>query len=177
MTTMNMNMDIGIDRRLPDGGATDVGDRTAVTRRHMLVERMLVDILGLEWASVHREADTIAPIVSPRVEICLREVLGNPSTCPHGNPIPGVPHAPDQSHARPMTDVRGLVVVTRVDDELEHDLEAMRRLEACGLIPGHYAEVQGQNAAGVEVVGSRRSAVIPEHVAGHTYVTQVTAIH
>ena len=62
---------------------------TTVVRRHRLAERLLVDVIGLEWEKVHREADRWEHAISADVEEKLVELLGDPATCPHGNPIPG----------------------------------------------------------------------------------------
>src|SRR6478735_7762761 len=60
-----------------------------VVRRHRLAERFLTDILGLSWALAHHEAGKWEHVMSTEVEDALDRVLGNPTTCPHGNPIPG----------------------------------------------------------------------------------------
>src|SRR5262249_36385026 len=65
---------------------------TSVVRRHRLAERLLVDVIGLEWEKVHREADRWEHAISADVEEKLVELLGDPATCPHGNPIPGSKH-------------------------------------------------------------------------------------
>ncbi|MFM9084731.1 MAG: metal-dependent transcriptional regulator, partial [Actinomycetota bacterium] len=67
-----------------------------VVRRHRLAERFLTDILGLSWALAHREAGKWEHIMSAEVEEAMDRVLGGPTTCPHGNPIPGSNYeAPD----------------------------------------------------------------------------------
>ena len=58
-------------------------------RRHRLAERLLVDVIGLEWEKVHKEADRWEHAISADVEAKLVVLLGDPATCPHGNPIPG----------------------------------------------------------------------------------------
>ena len=58
-------------------------------RKHRLAERLLVDVIGLEWHKVHREAGRWEHVISDDVEARLVELLGDPATCPHGNPIPG----------------------------------------------------------------------------------------
>ena len=60
-----------------------------VVRRHALAERLLVDVLRLPWHEAHEEAHQFEHVISPRVEERLMELLHSPSTCPHGNPIPG----------------------------------------------------------------------------------------
>ena len=66
-------------------------------RKHRLAERLLVDIIGLDWDKAHLEAGRWEHVISDDVEDRLVVLLGNPTTCPHGNPIPGVePVGPEQ---------------------------------------------------------------------------------
>ena len=66
----------------------------AVLRRHRLTERFLVDMLGMQWHQVHEEACRLEHFISGAVEARVITSLHNPTTCPHGNPIPGsVPNA------------------------------------------------------------------------------------
>src|SRR5437870_11275995 len=61
----------------------------AIVRRHRIMERWLTDALGLDWVTADEEAARLEHAVSEVVERRLYQVLGKPSTCPHGNPIPG----------------------------------------------------------------------------------------
>jgi len=84
---------------------TDKGRALAerVVRRHRLAERFLTDILGLSWADAHDEAGKWEHVISQPVETALARVLGDPTTCPHGNPIPGAGYqAPD---AQPLSEI------------------------------------------------------------------------
>src|SRR5579872_4760146 len=66
----------------------------SVLRRHRLTERFLVDVLGMQWHEVHEEACRLEHFISGAVESRVITTLHNPTTCPHGNPIPGlVPNA------------------------------------------------------------------------------------
>ena len=69
------------------------GLATTIVRRHRLAERLLVDVIGLEWEKVHAEAARWEHAISADVEEKLVLLLGDPATCPHGNPIPGSLHA------------------------------------------------------------------------------------
>ena len=60
-----------------------------ILRRHFLIERFLTDMLGLDWVKAHQEAHRLEHAVSQEVEERLAKLLHHPSTCPHGNPIPG----------------------------------------------------------------------------------------
>jgi Mn-dependent DtxR family transcriptional regulator/predicted RNase H-like HicB family nuclease len=73
-----------------------------VIRRHRLAERMLVDLLGYEWWKTHEEAERIEHAMSEEMEERLARVLGDPQTCPHGNPMPGVLGRP----TKPLGDTR-----------------------------------------------------------------------
>src|SRR5438874_13062765 len=70
---------------------TSKGTQTAagVVRKHRLAERLLTDIIGLEWHKAHMEAGRWEHVISDEVEERLVALLENPLTCPHGNPIPG----------------------------------------------------------------------------------------
>src|SRR5437588_1777999 len=75
---------------------TEAGNQAAeaVFRRHRLTERFLVDMLGMQWHQVHEEACRLEHFISGAVEARVISSLHNPTTCPHGNPIPGsVPSA------------------------------------------------------------------------------------
>src|SRR5712692_1282675 len=70
---------------------TAKGKRVAegILRRHFLTERLLTDVLGLDWVKAHQEAHRLEHAISPEVEERLARLLRHPTTCPHGNPIPG----------------------------------------------------------------------------------------
>ena len=76
---------------------------TTVVRRHRLAERLLTDVIGLEWEKVHREADRWEHAISAEVEEKLVALLGDPATCPHGNPIPGSHNRPDGAPTTTLT--------------------------------------------------------------------------
>src|SRR3990170_7469093 len=60
-----------------------------IVRRHRLAERFLVDVMGLGWAEAHEEAHHFEPAITPRLEARIFALARNPTTCPHGSPIPG----------------------------------------------------------------------------------------
>jgi len=67
-----------------------------IVRRHFLTERFLTDLLGLDWVKAHQEAHRLEHAISQDVEERLAKLLSNPTTCPHGNPIPGARPGPSQ---------------------------------------------------------------------------------
>src|SRR3954467_6437567 len=94
-------------RRLRDEGYLEVSNRVitltpqgrtraeSVVRKHRLAERLLTDVIGLEWHKAHLEAGRWEHVISDEVEVLLVKLLDNPTTCPHGNPIPGTTPAND----------------------------------------------------------------------------------
>lgn len=122
---------------------TDSGRQlaTSVIRKHRLAERLLTDVIGLPWHKVHAEADRWEHVISDDVEERLVEVLGNPSTCPHGNHIPGSGVPPVASTALAEARVGQRVRLVRVTELVEFDLEALTYLDDNGFIPGREATV------------------------------------
>jgi DtxR family transcriptional regulator, Mn-dependent transcriptional regulator len=95
-------------------------------------------VVGLPWHLAHEEATEWGRVISDRVEDRLVDILGDPPTCVHGNPIPGTAHPVDQSDLRPLDRVepRGRVRLERLTEDLELDLDVMRFFERSGLMPG-----------------------------------------
>lgn len=106
-----------------------------VLRRHMLTEWMMVRILP--WSKLHQEAHNLEHAISSDVENALFEELGRPRTCPHGNPLPGYEKAAASWIA--LTEIAALdkkVIVRRVHELAEYNLELLSFLESKGLVPG-----------------------------------------
>lgn len=110
---------------------------TAIVRRHRLAERFLTDILGLNWTDAHSEAGRWEHVISPAVETAMQRVLDDPTTCPHGNPIPGSAYtAPDNAVALSSVREGDEFTVVRIPEELEFEEGQLAFLEASGLMPG-----------------------------------------
>ncbi|MFI5040663.1 MAG: metal-dependent transcriptional regulator [Acidimicrobiales bacterium] len=125
-------------------GLTDRGQSEAerVVRKHRLAERLLTDVIGLGWDKAHEEAGRWEHVISDEVEALLVTLLGNPSTCPHGNPIPGTSAAPkvlsSLAQCRPGDHIR----LERVTEQVEVDQEALSYLAKHRFTPGIDAEVR-----------------------------------
>ena len=123
-----------------------------VVRRHRLAERFLTDILGLSWAVAHQEAGKWEHVMSSDVEEAMDRLLGSPTTCPHGNPIPGSGYdAPD---TRPLADV-GVgagFVVSRIPEELEFTPGLLDFLEDAMVTPGTSGTVTASSPDGTTTV-------------------------
>ncbi len=114
-----------------------LGIAETMARRHRLLERWLTDVLGLDWSKAHDEAHRLEHALSPVVEERLAEKLGMPSTCPHGNPIPGMP-APEAHRPIPLSQAptERTFVVDRITEEAEADRQLLRFLWESGIRPG-----------------------------------------
>ena len=161
---------------------TDQGRREAigVMRKHRLAERLLADVIGLEWEDLHIEACRWEHVMSDKVERRILALLDKPLVCPHGNPIPGLdqlglPFATDQtgklvSLAEAATSDPREVVINRISEQLQPDAELMHRLDLAGMRPGRRVQVAG-GPRGVEVWvdGGERTA-FDRTVADHVFV-------
>jgi DtxR family Mn-dependent transcriptional regulator len=139
-----------------DAGAlalTDAGRARAraLLRRHRLVERHLTDVLGFDWTRAHEEADRLEHQVSTEAAQAIADQLGNPATCPHGNPIPLArtdgARSPLQSLAAfgaPMH-----ATITRISAETP---AALQHLAVLGLLPNVEIEIENQAPFGGPVM-------------------------
>jgi DtxR family Mn-dependent transcriptional regulator len=109
----------------------------SIIRRHMLAERLLTDILKMDWADVHDEAHRVEHAISPLIEKQILVLLNNPETCPHGNPIPGLaPEGPSTAIPLRAAPEGGKFVVNNIAEHAEDDAALMHYLERNHLIPG-----------------------------------------
>jgi len=135
----------------------------AVMRKHRLAERLLIDVIGLEWELVHAEACRWEHVMSDAVERKLVALLDDPQVSPYGNPIPGLdelraPQAPEgtvRASAPPTLEVGlqrldefarrggGRVEVRRIAEHVQVDADLMGELKLAGIVPGSDVEVGG----------------------------------
>jgi DtxR family Mn-dependent transcriptional regulator len=118
----------------------------SVIRKHRLAERLLVDIIGLPWHKAHLEAGRWEHVISDEVEAHLVALLGNPRTCPHGNPIPGTDpvDAPEPQVSLADVEPGGRVRLERITEEVELDMASLEYLGQHGCIPGRSAFVRSR---------------------------------
>lgn len=155
---------------------TEPGRRlaTSIMRRHRLAERLLVDVLGVPWHQAHEEAGRLEHAISDSLEAHLVQRLGDPATCPHGNPIPGSGNAVDVGPTVPLADVPPgtSAIVRRIDEELEARADFMLLLERSGLTPDSTVEVLGDDGSDGLALRSRTGeARLPAPVAAKVFVT------
>lgn len=147
-------------RRLKAEGYVDVAARSvtltakgrsraeSVVRKHRLAERLLTDVIGLEWHKAHNEAGRWEHVISDEVEARLVELLGHPTTCPHGNPIPGAKRRAPAQMALADTEPGDHIRLERVTEQVEIDLESLTYLSSHGFVPGTDARVQAKQTDG-----------------------------
>jgi DtxR family Mn-dependent transcriptional regulator len=133
---------------------TAAGSRLAerVVRRHRLAERFLTDILGLSWADAHVEAGKWEHVISEPVEEAMTRVLGDPTTCPHGNPIPGTDYT--EPLTVPLDDLSpgDRFTVSRIPEELEFTAGLLDFLEESAVLPGRSGTVTASSPDGTLTV-------------------------
>src|SRR6478735_6511456 len=154
---------------------------TRVMRKHRLAERLLVDVIGLEWEFVHDEACRWEHVMSERVERKILAMLPDHAESPYGNPIPGLDDLTvlaDFRYGLTSLDVIAAVepttvVVRRIGEPVQVDSEALGLLTAAGLMPGQPARVRRE---GARVIACRDGAEessgvsLPDDIASHVFV-------
>jgi len=127
---------------------TDPGRQLAlhVLRRHRLIELFLVRVMGMDWSEVHSEAEELEHAVSDRLIERMDEMLGYPSTDPHGDPIPDVHGVVEEAVLPSLLDcaLKAPVKVARIGDQSR---EFLQLLERRGLTPGNLLRVQSRDEA------------------------------
>lgn len=112
-----------------------------ILRRHRLAERLLFDVLGMDWVSAHEQAHALEHWISAEVEARISSLLGNPRTCPHGNPIPGnassgTEFLREQSAFRLADAGLGQTVrVVLISEVVEDESAVLRQLSDTGIHP------------------------------------------
>jgi len=144
---------------------------TSVVRRHRLAERFLTDVLGLSWTEAHHEAGRWEHVISPAVEVALDRLLGQPTTCPHGNPIPGSSYSePDTRHLSDVG-VGESFTVSRIPEELEFADGLLEFLEKSSLMPGKTGSVTAAADGTVTIRICGRSVAVDPFAADRILVT------
>lgn len=178
-----------------DGLLTVEGDRhleltedglrlaTRVMRKHRLAERLLIDVIGLEWELVHEEACRWEHVMSETVERRLLELLDHPTESPYGNPIPGLHELGQTSTVETfMSGVESLtsaaspeegrVLVRRISEEMQKDEQLMSALRRVGALPDKTVTIVATEA-GVLVGAAGESAEIVPEAADHIFVRKL----
>jgi DtxR family Mn-dependent transcriptional regulator len=152
----------------------------SVMRKHRLAERLLHDVIGLEWDQLHVEACRWEHVMSDAVERRIVAMLEGPLVCPHGNPIPGLEDlglpaagAGDAGLATLADSVTAdevTVRIERISELLQPNVELMRQLSDSGVTPGLSVAVS-RVPAGLHVAGAPDTELVLDEVAQHIFVT------
>jgi DtxR family transcriptional regulator, Mn-dependent transcriptional regulator len=164
---------------------TDEGLRlaTRVMRKHRLAERLLTDVIGLDWELVHEEACRWEHVISENVEKRLLELLDQPTESPYGNPIPGlgelggdVDGEDFMDGVEPLTraagEEKGRVLVRRISEEMQKDEALMSALRRVGALPDKTITVM-VTGAGVLLGSGGETAEIDHEAAEHIFVRRM----
>jgi DtxR family transcriptional regulator, Mn-dependent transcriptional regulator len=165
---------------------TDEGMRlaTRVMRKHRLAERLLTDVIGLDWELVHAEACRWEHVMSETVERRLLELLDHPTESPYGNPIPGLVELGETDSGEEFMDgVESLdsvatagsavrVRVRRISEEVQKDEKLMAAFRRVGASPDQEVLVS-EGAEGVLLGSGGETAEIDPEIASHVFVRRL----
>lgn len=178
-----------------DGLLTIQGDRhlelteeglrlaTRVMRKHRLAERLLTDVIGLDWELVHEEACRWEHVMSETVERRLLELLDHPTESPYGNPIPGLAELGEEPVVEDfMTGVEPLskaaaaqkatVLVRRISEEMQKDEALMSALRRVGALPDKTVTIMATDEGVLVGSGGEAAEIVPE-AADHIFVRKL----
>ena len=177
------------DRQL---SLSDVGRTlaTRVMRKHRLAECLLVGVIKLPWEEVHIEACRWEHVISESVERRVVELLDFPVRCPHGNLIPGLAELglPDEAREKvraamneageAMTKIasadRAQVVIRRIGEQIQSDLDLMLKLKRAGIQPGREVILMAAHDGVRVTAGDPADAIsteLPGSIAAHIFVS------
>jgi DtxR family Mn-dependent transcriptional regulator len=154
-----------------------------VMRKHRLAERLLVDVIGLEWEFVHDEACRWEHVMSERVERKVVAMLTPPLESPYGNPIPGLDELGSEIGVKAFRDgvsslverlkerPDGVLVVRRLGEPVQTNAELLAALARAGVRPGAALTAQ-RRAGGVMIQCGQEQLVLEDAIASHVFVDQ-----
>lgn len=159
---------------------TDQGRQKAVEvmRKHRLAERLLVEVIGLEWELVHEEACRWEHVISERVELQILNLLEERNTSPFGMPIPGLEllglpaTKPEAVENLPQTGEK-TGILARIGEPIQLDIELLRQFRDLGLVPGTPINI-GQEGGQWLITAENRSEglILDPEIAAHVFITK-----
>ena len=112
-------------------------------RRHRICERFLVDVMGFRWDDSHDHAHSLAAGLNEALTERMAEMTGQPTRCPHGEPIPDhnghLPKIEDMNLVNLGVGRKGKISRVRT-----HDGEKLRYFASLGVLPDQPFEVIGR---------------------------------
>ncbi|TYL46292.1 metal-dependent transcriptional regulator [Nocardioides sp. BGMRC 2183] len=164
---------------------TEEGNRlaTRVMRKHRLAERLLTDVIGLEWELVHEEACRWEHVISETVERRLIDLLDHPTESPYGNPIPGLGELGQEAvgedfmaGVEPLSKAAGeessRALVRRISEEMQKDEVLMSAMRRVGALPDKTITIQATPDGVLVGSGGETAEIFPE-AADHIFVKRL----
>jgi DtxR family Mn-dependent transcriptional regulator len=159
---------VSLQRLARDGLIRIAGDRSVeltegggaaaarIVRRHRIVERWLTDVLGFDWATADLEAQSLTHGMSATVLDRIDESLGRPTTCPHGNVIPGRTPPEGRRLVRLVELEDGdRARVARISEVAEHEApQLLHLLDERGIVPGIEVGIVSHSSSGWELTAA-----------------------
>lgn len=142
-----------------------------IIRRHRLAERLLTDLLKLDWSDVHDSACKLEHALTSEILKPLEKALGYPKTCPHGNPIPTENGRTNEEKTKPLSDMNsgdeGIIV--KITDEEKNILKGLKSLR---ILPNSRVKVENNDASNppLDVMVNGNSLTIDPKLANHVQV-------
>lgn len=138
----------------------------AMVRRHRILERFLVDVMGMPWHLIHEEAVRLEHALSPTMEAHITSLVGTSTTCPHGNPIPGNAVGYDGDTRLDSAPPGKNFTLRRIVEEAEEDTELIRYLQSNNLVPGStFAIADASPSFGVTLQRPGQSITVSSEIA------------
>jgi DtxR family Mn-dependent transcriptional regulator len=151
-------------------------------RKHRLAERLLADVIGLEWEFVHEEACRWEHVMSEQVERKIIGLISSPDVSPYGNPIPGLAELGHKSNEAFRDGVIALThlvgeaegkkyTLSRIGEPLQVLREQLADMREAGLVPGASVTLDfGPSTITVRAEGANHSMVFSRDLATHLFV-------
>ena len=156
---------------------------TRVMRKHRLAERLLADVIGLDWEFVHEEACRWEHVISEQVERKIIGLIDVPDRSPYGNPIPGLDELGLALNPGFNEGVVNLlqaldgegrassVTLRRIGEPIQIDPEFLTQLKLLGIVPGAKLDVEhADSRLFITVAGSAEGLAVDHDIAIHFYV-------
>jgi DtxR family Mn-dependent transcriptional regulator len=170
---------LGDDRQLE---FTDEGRLTAieVMRKHRLAERLLLEVIGLDWELVHEEACRWEHVMSEQVERKLINLLSDPTTSPYGMPVPGLEllglATPSPETVTAVSESEsGTYTLARIGEPVQLDVVLLRQLRELGLTPGARVRIEAGGSWFIAAEAADEGLTLDVAIAGHIFVSHSEA--
>ena len=154
-----------------------------VMRKHRLAERLLADVIGLEWEFVHEEACRWEHVMSEQVERKILSLISTPELSPYGNPIPGLEelgYEPNSAFADGVVSLPSKLLATgsaaslvlrRIAEPIQIDPDFLAEMRDAGLVPGASIQVSHQDGRILICAEGKEDGVAVDHdLAAHIFV-------